>query len=170
MTTGSGFKGKELKLFKKGVLLERALVTMVNAHSGQLDRGGVPYQLHPITVMQLLNTDDEELQCIALLHDVPEDSDVTFSQLEEEFTPRIVTAVRLLTKQRGQSYEEYCEGLKTNIDAMRVKKADLTHNSDIRRLKGVSQKDIDRAIRYHRLYLELQQEIMNHEAKYVGSK
>ena len=141
---------------KKGVMLERALVVMVNAHSGQMDRGGRPYQLHPLAVMQILNTDDEELQCIALLHDVVEDSDVSFAQLEKEFTPRIVNAVRLLTKQRGQTYEEYVAGVKKNSDAIRVKMADLTHNSDIRRLKGITDKDIERTIRYQKLYVELE--------------
>lgn len=39
---------------------------------------------------------------------------------------------------------------------MKVKKADLTHNSDIRRLKGISEKDIERVAKYHRFFLEIQ--------------
>lgn len=147
---------------KKGELLEKALVLMVNSHSGQFDKGGNPYQLHPLAVMAILNSNDEELQCIALLHDTVEDSYVTFVQLEElGFTKRIIDAVRLLTKQRGQTYEEYCEGLFTNIDAMKVKMADLTHNSDIRRLKGIRDKDIERMVKYQKLYLILQERVVN---------
>jgi (p)ppGpp synthase/HD superfamily hydrolase len=60
---------------KKGELLGKVLVLATNAHAGQFDRGGKPYILHPLKVMHYLKTDDEELQCIALLHDVIEDTD-----------------------------------------------------------------------------------------------
>lgn len=143
---------------KKGEMLEKALVLMVNAHSGQLDRGGKPYQLHPLNVMVLLKSDDEELQCIALLHDVIEDSDVTFKQLEEVgMSKRVIDAVKLLTKMPGQTHEEYMGAIKTNLDAVLVKMADLTHNSDIRRLKGVREKDKERMFKYHMMYLELRE-------------
>jgi len=44
----------------------------------------------------------------------------------------------------------------SNQDAIKVKMADLRHNSDIRRLKGVTEKDIARVAKYHQFYLELQ--------------
>lgn len=142
---------------KKGELLGKVLVLATNAHAGQFDKGGKPYILHPLAVMSLLNSDDEELQCIALLHDVIEDTKTTWKQLEEVgCTPRIIEAVRALTKMPGQSYDEYKEGVFQNKDAMLVKMADLRHNTDIRRLKGVSQKDIDRLAKYNRFFLELQ--------------
>lgn len=56
----------------------------------------------------------------------------------------------------GQSYDEYKEGVFANEDAMRVKMADLRHNTDIRRLKGVTQKDLDRLAKYNRFFMELQ--------------
>lgn len=142
---------------KKGELLGKVLVLATNAHAGQFDKGGKPYILHPLAVMSLLNSDDEELQCIALLHDVIEDTKTTWKELEEVgCTPRIIEAVRALTKMPGQSYDEYKEGVFQNKDAMLVKMADLRHNTDIRRLKGVSQKDIDRLAKYNRFFLELQ--------------
>jgi (p)ppGpp synthase/HD superfamily hydrolase len=142
---------------KKGELLSKAIHLATNAHHGQFDKGGNPYILHVFTVMNLLENPDEELQCIALLHDVIEDTRTTFAALREAgFSERIVTAVNLLTKHRGQSYEEYKAGVFSNIDAMRVKKADLTHNSDIRRLKGISDKDIERVAKYHRFFLEIE--------------
>lgn len=144
----------------KGQLLNKALVIMVNAHADQLDRGGKPYALHPLAVMQLLNTEDEELQCIALLHDVIEDSSVTFEDLKSAgMTERIIDAVRLLTKMPGETKDEYKAGVFSNVDAMRVKAADLTHNSDIRRLKGIREKDIQRTVEYQRFYLEIQQRL-----------
>lgn len=149
---------------KKGELLGKAIVLMVNSHEGQYDRGGKPYALHPLEVMHLLNTNDEELQCIALLHDVVEDSGVTYNQLKElGFTDRIVNAVKLLTKVPGQSYEEYQEAVFSSVDSMLVKQADLTHNSDIRRLKGIRQKDEERIVKYQTFYFKISQKLFEME-------
>lgn len=142
---------------KKGELLGKVLVLATNAHAGQFDRGGKPYILHPLKVMHYLKTDDEELQCIALLHDVIEDTKTTWHDLRDiGCTERVLEAVAALTKMPGQSYDEYKEGVFANVDAMRVKTCDLRHNTDIRRLKGVTQKDIDRIAKYNRFYLEIQ--------------
>ena len=142
---------------KKGELLGKVLVLATNAHAGQFDRGGKPYILHPLKVMHYLKTDDEELQCIALLHDVVEDTDTSWKDLEAlGCTERVLNAVRALTKLPGQTYDEYKEVVFANNDAMRVKLCDLRHNTDIRRLKGVTQKDIDRIAKYNRFFLEIQ--------------
>lgn len=142
---------------KKGELLGKVLVLATNAHAGQFDRGGKPYILHPLKVMHYLKTDDEELQCIALLHDVVEDTDTSWKDLEAiGCTERVLNAVRALTKLPGQTYDEYKEVVFANEDAMRVKLCDLRHNTDIRRLKGVTQKDIDRIAKYNRFFLEIQ--------------
>ena len=142
---------------KKGELLGKVLVLATNAHAGQFDRGGKPYILHPLKVMHYLKTDDEELQCIALLHDVVEDTDTSWKDLEAiGCTERVLNAVRALTKLPGQTYDEYKETVFANEDAMRVKLCDLRHNTDIRRLKGVTQKDIDRIAKYNRFFLEIQ--------------
>jgi (p)ppGpp synthase/HD superfamily hydrolase len=142
---------------KKGELLGKVLVLATNAHAGQFDRGGNPYILHPIKVMHYLKTDDEELQCIALLHDVIEDTKTTWQDLQDiGCTARVIAGVRVLTKMPGQTYDEYKKEVFANFDAMRVKSCDLRHNTDIRRLKGVTQKDIDRMAKYNQFYLEIQ--------------
>ena len=141
---------------KKGEMLSNAIKLATNAHAGQFDKGGVPYILHPLKVMHYLKSDDEELQCIAVLHDVVEDCNVTWEDLEKEgMSVRVIHAVSLLTKIPGQSYIEYKNGVKSNNDAIRVKLADLRHNSDIRRLKGVTEKDLARIARYNVFYNEL---------------
>ena len=141
---------------KKGELLGKVLVLATNAHAGQFDRGGNPYILHPLKVMHYLKTTDEELQCIALLHDVIEDTNTTWEDLVNAgCTDRIIYAVAALTKMPGQSYDEYKKTVMANPDAMRVKMADLRHNTDIRRLKGVTEKDIARMAKYNVFYLEL---------------
>jgi (p)ppGpp synthase/HD superfamily hydrolase len=143
-------------IMRKGELLGKVIVLATNAHAGQFDRGGNPYILHPMKVMHYLKSDDEELQCIALLHDVVEDTDTTWRDLIDiGCTDRIIDAVKALTKVPGQTYEEYQIEVLLNADAMKVKLCDLRHNTDIRRLKGVTQKDIDRIAKYNRFYLQL---------------
>ena len=141
---------------KKGEMLGKALVLATNAHAGQFDRGGKPYITHCLAVLNILNSEDEELQCIAVLHDVVEDTKTTYQDLKEAgFTDRVIDGIRRMTKLPGQTLEEYKEGIFGSTDAMLVKQADLTHNSDIRRLKGVSEKDIERMAKYHLFYLQI---------------
>lgn len=141
---------------RKGELLSKMLLIATNAHHGQFDRGGNPYILHPMKVMHYIKSEDEELQCIALGHDVIEDTDVTYADLREAgMTERIINGIRALTKVPGQTYDEYKEGVFANVDAMKVKLADLRHNTDVRRLKGVSEKDIARMEKYHRFFMEI---------------
>jgi (p)ppGpp synthase/HD superfamily hydrolase len=147
---------------KKGELLGKVLVLATNAHAGQFDRGGNPYILHPMKVMHYLKTTDEELQCIALLHDVIEDTDTTWDDLRAiGCTERVLAAVFALTKMPGQSYDQYKQEVMANEDAMRVKMSDLRHNTDIRRLKGVTEKDIARLAKYNQFYLELLAQLPN---------
>jgi (p)ppGpp synthase/HD superfamily hydrolase len=145
---------------KKGELLGKVLVLATNAHAGQFDRGGNPYILHPMKVMHYLKSDDEELQCMALLHDVVEDTKTTWDDLIAiGCTERVINGVKALTKMPGESYDQYKERVFANGDAMKVKMADLRHNTDIRRLKGVTEKDIIRMEKYNRFYLELQAKV-----------
>lgn len=144
--------------FDKGSLLSKMLVFATNAHAGQFDKGSTPYILHPVAVMQLLNSEDEELQCIALGHDVVEDCGVTYQELEElGFTQRIIFGIRSLTKIPGETYQQYQNKVKANDDAILVKIADIRHNTDITRLKGVEPKDLARVERYFKFYMDLQQ-------------
>jgi (p)ppGpp synthase/HD superfamily hydrolase len=142
---------------KRGEMLDRMLVIATNAHAGQFDRGGAPYILHPLRVMSFLKTDDEELQCIALGHDVIEDTKVTYKDLYDSgISERVISGIRALTKVPGETLDEYKARVFANSDAMQVKLCDLRHNTDIRRLKGVTEKDIARMAKYHTFYLEIQ--------------
>jgi guanosine-3',5'-bis(diphosphate) 3'-pyrophosphohydrolase len=141
---------------RKGEMLDKMLVICTNAHHGQYDKGGSPYILHPLRVMSFLKTDDEELQCIALGHDVIEDTNVTYQDLRDAgISQRVQDGIRAMTKQPGQTLNEYKEVVFNSRDAMQVKLCDLRHNSDIRRLKGVTEKDIARMAKYHQFFLEI---------------
>ena len=141
---------------RKGEMLAQMLHIATSAHHGQFDKGGAPYILHPLKVMHYLKSDDEELMCMALGHDVIEDTSVTYQDLRDAgISERVITGIRALTKQPGQTLAEYKEGVFACEDAMRVKMADLRHNTDIRRLKGVADKDIARMAKYHLFYMEI---------------
>lgn len=141
---------------KPAEMLAKAIAIASDKHMGQFDRGGAPYVLHVLTVAHYLESSDMELMAVAVLHDVVEDTNTTFEDLKEAgMSDRIVEAVRLLTKMPGQTIREYLDGIKTNKDAIAVKLADLRHNSDIRRLKGISEKDIERIKKYQSMYFEL---------------
>lgn len=139
-------------------------------HADQFDKGDNPYALHPIRVSQYLHTRDFELMCIALGHDLIEDKckytgePITFQMLRDlGFSERVVEGIRCLTKLPGETLQEYIDKVKSNIDAVLVKLADLRHNSDIRRLKGVTEKDIKRMIKYHELHMELDEFRRNYQ-------
>lgn len=140
----------------KGTMLSAMLLFATQKHAGQFDKSGMPYILHPITVMNLLNTKDEELMCIALGHDLVEDCGVTHQDLRDiGMSERVISGILSMTKMLGQTYDEYKDQIKNNIDAVRVKMADLEHNSDIRRIKGLREKDFERTMRYQKFYVEL---------------
>ena len=141
---------------KKGEMIDKMIRLAVKGHAGQFDRGGNPYILHVLKVMDNLHTDDEELQCIAVGHDLIEDTRISSKEmLRQGISPRVVTAIEMLTKEKGQTDDEYLDVILSNIDCMRVKRADLQHNSDIRRLKGIRPKDIARIIKYHDMWLKI---------------
>jgi (p)ppGpp synthase/HD superfamily hydrolase len=136
-------------------LLGMAIGIATNAHTDQFDKGGKPYILHPLHLMNQLMY-DPELAIIAVLHDVVEDSGWTFEMLEQQhMTPRVIEALKLLTHEPGVSYEDYITKIATNYDALRVKRKDLEHNSDITRLKGITQKDQNRMVKYHNAFITL---------------
>jgi guanosine-3',5'-bis(diphosphate) 3'-pyrophosphohydrolase len=145
---------------KKGELLGNFLVLATNAHAGQFDKAGQPYILHVLEVLHGVRNEDEEIQCIAVGHDLFEDTKTTVEDLVEiGATNRILEGILSLTKQNGESYKTYKKKVLSSQDAMIVKKSDLRHNSDIRRLKGITQKDIDRQAKYMAFYTEIEQEL-----------
>lgn len=61
----------------------------------------------------------------------------------------------VLTHRKGVPYDDYIKMVAFNLDAVKVKLADLKDNSDITRLKGLSKKDFDRMEKYHRSFIYL---------------
>jgi (p)ppGpp synthase/HD superfamily hydrolase len=132
-------------------IIEKSLKIALKAHSGQLDKAGRPYILHPIRVMNHMDTDEE--RAVALLHDVLEDSKYTEEDLLQQGIPEVVVnAVIALTKKMNESYEGFIERVLNNKLAVKIKKADLMDNMDLLRIKSIETKDLERVEKYHEAY------------------
>ncbi|MDU7496736.1 HD domain-containing protein [Sneathia sanguinegens] len=133
---------------------ELALKIATEAHKGQVDKAGVPYINHPLTVASLVDTEEEKI--VALLHDTIEDTNITEQDLlNYGFSNKIVEAVKLLTHNKNVPYMDYVAKIKDNELARKVKIADLTHNSDLSRLKEITEKDKKRYEKYQKALLYL---------------
>lgn len=131
--------------------LERARELATQAHQGQKDKAGKPYILHPLRVSERCQTDDERI--VALLHDVIEDTDTTAQDLERYgFDRRIVEAVLSVTRQEGESYEDFVLRASLNEIGRAVKLHDLEDNLDLTRLTSITDRDLPRINRYINAY------------------
>ena len=127
-------------------LTKKALRICFDAHKDQLDKSGMPYVFHPLLVASQMQTEAEI--CVALLHDVAEDTSVTLEDLARDFPPAVMQALDLLTHREGVPYMDYVRAIRNNRIACKVKLADLAHNSDLARLDEVTPKDLARVEKY----------------------
>ena len=137
------------------VNLEKAIQIAVEAHAGDVDKGGSPYILHPLRVMLSLQSEDEMI--VGVLHDVVEDSDWSFEDLARQgFSEVILEALKSVTKTSGtESYADFISRAKSNAIGRKVKIADITDNLDITRLDTVTEKDVARLIKYKSALVDL---------------
>ena len=117
-------------------LTGKAMRIAYEAHHGQVDKSGIPYIFHPIHLAEQM--EDEISCCVALLHDVVEDTEVTLDDLRKDFPEEVVEIVRLLTHDDTVPYFDYVREIKKHPIAKKVKLADLAHNSDQTRCIGSS--------------------------------
>jgi len=130
-------------------LTKKAMKLCFEAHKDQKDRTGLPYVFHPFHLAEQMK--DEYSTAAALLHDVVEDTDTTFEDLQKEGIPeKVIEALRLLTHSPEVPYMEYVAKTASDPIAAAVKLADLNHNSDMSRLDNITDKDIQR----HKKYLD----------------
>lgn len=135
-------------------ILEKAIQIAVLAHNGQVDKGGQPYILHPISVMMKMDTIEEKI--VAILHDSIEDSNIKEEELIAFGIPKkLVDEIDLLTRKNGDSYMQYISKVKTGKIAKKVKLADLETNMDLNRIKKPTKTDFDRVKKYKKAYKRL---------------
>ncbi|MBR6019913.1 MAG: HD domain-containing protein [Lachnospiraceae bacterium] len=116
-------------------LLDQAIAIARDAHKDQTDKANRPYFLHPEAVASFVDTEEEKI--VAYLHDVMEDHPdyMPVSGFREKFGDAVTDALLLLRHDRDDSYEEYIEKIRSSNNrlAIRVKLADLRHNTDVSR-------------------------------------
>lgn len=108
----------------------RALEFASEKHKGQKRIGGEAYITHPIAVCEMVKAKGygEEYQITALFHDLLEDTNATEEEILRFGNAEILTAVKLLTKQKGYDMAQYIGAIKNNALAFVVKGADRLHN------------------------------------------
>ena len=134
--------------------LEDAISLAAEAHAGQTDKAGAPYVLHLLRVMQAQTT--KEAMMVGVLHDLVEDTDFSFDDLRERGYPdEVIEALRHVTKQDGEPYQEFAERAGQHPVARQIKIADLEDNMDVTRLDEISEEDANRLAKYRRAHRHL---------------
>jgi guanosine-3',5'-bis(diphosphate) 3'-pyrophosphohydrolase len=130
--------------------IEKAIEIAARAHAGQRDKAGAPYIFHPLRLM--LAVRDDEARMAAVLHDVVEDTPLTFEDLlREGFPVAVVDAVRALTKHEGESRIAAAHRAAANPIARAVKLADVSDNMDLSRIPEPTEKDYARLREYEQV-------------------
>ncbi len=130
-------------------MTKKALRITFDAHKEQVDKAGLPYIFHPFHLAEQM--DDEVSTCVALLHDVVEDTDITFENLlQYGISQEVIDILKLLTHDTDIPYINYVQKIKDsdNLPAIAVKLADLRHNADLTRLSEIDDKALARVDKY----------------------
>ena len=126
---------------------EDAIALAALAHKGQYDLAGAPYICHPMRVA-LAQTDDRA-RIVAILHDVVEDTFITYEDLTKAgFDEEIIAAVEALTKRPGEKRIDAAVRAKTNSLALQVKLADVADNMNLARMSNPTAEDFARLQEY----------------------
>ena len=140
--------------------LEEAIKLATKKHSGQVDKGNMPYILHPLRVMlDVQKHADRNDNCsywnmciAAVLHDVIEDTPITPEELSAYgFDQETIDTISLLTKTKEESYLSYIHRISDsgNREAIFIKLADLRDNLNKSRLpQPLTDKDLLRIEKY----------------------
>jgi guanosine-3',5'-bis(diphosphate) 3'-pyrophosphohydrolase len=122
-------------------LIQKACDFAKKAHEGQTRSSGEPYYTHPLEVAQILanmKLDDASI-ITAVLHDTVEDTDVTLSDIEKQFSPEIASLVDGVTKlnqiesktvegKQAENFRKLVLAMSEDIRVLLVKLADRLHN------------------------------------------
>jgi (p)ppGpp synthase/HD superfamily hydrolase len=145
-------------------LLDRCIIFATQKHAGQVDKVGLPYILHPLRVMSDLSLVNSDQHCIAVLHDVFEDCEVTAFEIRKLNLPNnILDSLDAITHYENEPNIQYWRRILMDPtgDARIVKLADIRDNSSEFRMQGLP--EVDR-IRMSKKYQEALQ-VLNADQK-----
>jgi hypothetical protein len=90
--------------------LAKACLIAAAAHGGQPEPTGGPYTDHLNRVTALVaHHKNPTLSAVAMLHDVLEDTSLTYGQLRQVMGPEIADAVQILSRPAGVSYADFID-------------------------------------------------------------
>ena len=137
--------------------LANAIALAATLFKDTTDKGGSPYILHCLFVMEAGRDEDEKIA--GVLHDVVEDCDgITLNTLRDLHYPeRAIQMIDALTKRKGETYKESIKRVAQDEGATHLKKRDLEHNTQPLRLKSLSKKNMDKMEEYFWAYTYLKQ-------------
>ena len=104
-------------------MLVKAVRFAHEAHKGQCRKyNPVPYITHPLRVMNraMLFTDDPEVLCAAVLHDVVEDCGITHATLVQTFSQRVADLVLALTNHSKLTHPHANRAERQALDHQRI--------------------------------------------------
>lgn len=134
---------EDLTLDEYNRLRDIAMKLIEKYHKDDVDKGGHPYINHLLRVSEGCNS--YEAKIAGLLHDIIEDTPCNEATLLEAGIPKyIIDIVLLVSRNEGESYEEFIDRLisSNNRYAMELKCSDLKDNCDLSRLAGLSEEVI----------------------------
>jgi (p)ppGpp synthase/HD superfamily hydrolase len=123
-------------------MYSKAIIIVNEVFKEKKDKGGNPYIYHLYSVSN--NLEKEEEKTAGLLHDIIEDTEITYEDLEEVgFTKEILEVLELVTRKKTETYDEFINRIieSNNITALKVKQKDMENNMDLRRIKNPTEED-----------------------------
>ena len=134
-------KVKKNKRWPDTKIIQKAYNYAVSKHGKQVRKSGEPYIIHPVDVAYTIAEIglDEKTICAALLHDVVEDTEVTYEDLKNEFGQEIAEMVDGVTKLKQiqhatieehqvENYRKMFLAMGKDIRVIIIKLADRLHN------------------------------------------
>jgi (p)ppGpp synthase/HD superfamily hydrolase len=149
-------------MIKETKLIQEALMLAIKAHDGQRRKyTGEPYSMHPIGVSKIVETVEHtpEMIAAALLHDVVEDTEVTFREIKDIFGSTVAEYVHYCTNvsEKDDGNRKFRKKMDADhfalgpAESQTIKVADIIHNSQT--IIPHDQKFFHKAYKYEKQYM-----------------